>query len=350
MVQALLVIALVPAAIVLVKWGDDDLTNACSIAALAAGFALGGWHVVDRRVRAPGLPPRAAEYSGDALAIALVAWGAAVPLLTSWWDDRRTSTLAIAAGGAAGVLLLAYVLGLGPNRLAEKPKVEERIAEPADPTIGAQIRQRRRWWIGSLALIVIAGSVAFSVFVGFHVRNEEGNFNWDLAAVVGTATGTTLLAIATGVLATVTLLEVQASRVVARAASDEQAARSLPIVILEHVGITVVGGREVHVELEVRNVGLGAAVRGALQLRYIPKATILVDELLRATSLVSGETKPITARVDSSQPISSGWRRSDWLISGLFLDATGARHDMFDGQPEEGDERVRVVSPPGVIL
>jgi hypothetical protein len=348
--QALLVIALVPAAIVLVRWGDDDLRNACSIAALGAGFALGGWHVIDRRVRRPGLPPGPAEYSRDAVAIALVAWGAAVPLLSSWWDDRSASTLAIATGGAAGVVLLAHLLGLGLSRSVEQRRIEEPVAEPAGPTIGQRIRQRWRWWISGLALILIVGSVAFSVFVGFHVRDAEGNFNWDLSAVIGTATGTTLLAIGTGVLAAVTLLEVQASRQVARAASDEQAARSLPIVILEHVGISVVGGREVHVQLEVRNVGLGAAVRGALQLRYVPAATILVDELLRATSLVSGETKPITARVNSSQPIRSGWKRSDWSISGLFLDAAGARHDMIDGQTEEDDERVRVVSPPDVTL
>ena len=72
-------------------------------------------------------------------------------------------------------------------------------------------------------LVLAAGVVALSWYVG-HVGADEG-FSWELAAVFGTAVGTTLLAFTTGGLAYLTGRDVSATRELAQLQHDDQIAR-----------------------------------------------------------------------------------------------------------------------------
>src|SRR4051812_9072110 len=86
-----------------------------------------------------------------------------------------------------------------------------------------------------LTVVVIGGSA----FIGNHVPTNEGGFNWELAAVVGTALGTTFLALVTGYLGMQTSRDVQASRDVAELTREERRARERPIVILQRASMSV---------------------------------------------------------------------------------------------------------------
>ena len=76
--------------------------------------------------------------------------------------------------------------------------------------------RRRTIALSTLALI---GVIGLSTLVGF--VGEKHGFGWDLAAVFGTALGTTLLAIATGVLALLTWRDVNAAQELAQLTRDE---------------------------------------------------------------------------------------------------------------------------------
>jgi hypothetical protein len=190
----------------------------------------------------------------------------------------------------------------------------------------------------------VGGGFGFSTWVGFHVRKDH-RFNWELFAVVGTGIGTSLLALVTGFLALVTAGDVEASREIARTARDDQEARTRPIVLVEDIGLSVMTHGPTDVTITVRNAGLGAVVRGRLQLRYVAGVTILAEEMIYATSLVPGETKNFAFSVTPSQAIPSNWRRPEWSLSGVFLDAIGRAHTLIDGQPEEPDDRVTITTP-----
>jgi hypothetical protein len=199
----------------------------------------------------------------------------------------------------------------------------------------------------ALLLGIVAG-FSFSTWVGFHVE-QDNRFNWELFAVVGTAIGTSTLALVTGFLALVTAGDVQASRDIARTGREDQEARTRPIVVVEKVELTVTSQTNTHVEVTLRNAGLGAAVRGALQVRYVAGVTPLLEEVIYTTSLVSAETKRFVVEVKPNQALPNGWQHSDWSLSGVFLDAVGRPHWLIDGQPEEPHNRVAIVDPPGTF-
>jgi hypothetical protein len=71
----------------------------------------------------------------------------------------------------------------------------------------------------SWSAVALAVVVGLSVLVGF-VGSERG-FGWELAAVFGTALGTTLLAISTGLLALLTARDVSAAQELAQLTRDE---------------------------------------------------------------------------------------------------------------------------------
>jgi hypothetical protein len=130
---------------------------------------------------------------------------------------------------------------------------------------------RSVFW-SAIALAVVLG---LSVIVGF-VGSEHG-FGWELAAVVGTALGTTLLAISTGLLALLTARDVSAAQELAQltreearstalsiAAAQEQAktarttldAATQPFLTVGSVGPEVLNANSAH----VRNVGNATAI------------------------------------------------------------------------------------------
>jgi hypothetical protein len=206
-------------------------------------------------------------------------------------------------------------------------------------------RGTARLWVASFALITLTvAAIGAGVLVGFHVR-DHGGFNWGLAAVVGTATGTTLLAVVTGALAIVTTADVQATRQIAQVSRREQQARERPIVLLEDVSITIVNGVEATMTVHLRNAGVGVAVRGTVECaagrgdQQHGRVTIYV------TSLVSGEQKPVEATLTLDPPLFTNVE-SDWFASGIFLDAAGQSHKLTDGQWRPPKRRVRVIDPP----
>jgi hypothetical protein len=93
-----------------------------------------------------------------------------------------------------------------------------------------------RW--GVMA-VVLLGVIALSALVGLVGGEEE--FDWDLAAVFGTAVGTTLLALATGALAFWTLQEVSATKELAALSRRDQQLRERPVVIQEDAALSFSG-------------------------------------------------------------------------------------------------------------
>ena len=73
-------------------------------------------------------------------------------------------------------------------------------------------------------LAALAAVIALSWLVG--TIGGEHAFDWELAAVFGTALGTTLLAITTGALAVLTAREVSATKELASLTRDDQLARA----------------------------------------------------------------------------------------------------------------------------
>ena len=71
--------------------------------------------------------------------------------------------------------------------------------------------------------------LALSVIVGF-AASDEG-FGWEVASIFGTAVGTTLLALVTGLLAIGTWKDVRASQAMVELTRDEQYERIRPVVI-----------------------------------------------------------------------------------------------------------------------
>jgi hypothetical protein len=352
-------VALIAGAAGLVAWAGHVLIDACAVAALGAALAVAAYQLLDRRFgRDHFVGPQAAadEVAGAepmfrSLALMLIAWGAVLPLLNSWWESRSSKTLAIVAGAIGAVVIVKYLWLCGLGRRGEQVRQQQRradrsrgIAERPEPA--APDGRRWRWPLVAVVLLLfVAGGFGFSTWVGFHVRRDH-RFNWELFAVVGTGIGTSLLALVTGFLALVTAGDVEASREIARTGREDQEARTRPIVLVDKVELTVMSDGDTDVKIILRNAGLGAAVRGLLQLRYVAGVTTLVEEVIYATSLVSEETKEVTAQVTPSQAIPSDWRPSDWSLSGVFLDAAGRPHFLIDGQPEEPANRITVSDPP----
>jgi hypothetical protein len=353
---------LVAGAVALIVWAGDVLIDACAVAALGSGFALAAWQLLGRShlrgcddaETATGEPAGVVTIS-QSVSLILIAWGAALPLLTAWWANRSSQTFAIAAGAIGVVATVEYLRRRALRRHDVRVRAEPHAIDRT-PDLGLTTGElagpespRWRWRVVVLALLVsVSAGFGFSTWVGFHVRSDH-QFNWELFAIVGTAIGTSLLALATGFLGLVTTEDVQASREIARTGREDQEARTRPILLVEKVELTVMSHGPTDVGIIVRNAGLGAAVRGVLQLRYVAGVTALVEEVIYATSLVSGETKSFRARVTPSQAIPNDWRHSDWSVSGVFLDAGARPHGLIDGQPEEPSSRVTVTDPPAAL-
>jgi hypothetical protein len=234
----------------------------------------------------------------------------------------------------------------------------------------------RRNWSNVLFFALAAAAVAVTLWVGFNVPNgrndethfhrhgelgrQEGDhdeFNWELFGIVGTAFGTTLLAFATYVLASSTQTDVRATTALAATAQHTAEREQTPIVLLQRLRVRswlnqadASGAYHFRYEMELRNVGLGAAVRGMVRLVHEdPRTGTQTSADGRLTSLLAGERSPtveIEARVSNPPP--PGWSPStgapsELTVSGVFLDARGDLHHLIDGQPKEPQERVKIV-------
>lgn len=168
------------------------------------------------------------------------------------------------------------------------------------------------WSVAALVLVI-----ALSVIVGF-VGGEDG-FDWDLAAVFGTALGTTLLALATGLLALLTWRGVRATQELATLTQRDQQARERPVVIQQHASFSISG---VHGRLAVTlvNVGLGPALRVEVRASYIdPDHQPEIQQVTRP-AIQPGESDRFELDVRFTTPPPAGVQGDGFPLSGTYLD------------------------------
>jgi hypothetical protein len=173
---------------------------------------------------------------------------------------------------------------------------------------------------------------ALSAPVGFVAATGHTTFNWDVASIFGTALGTTALAGFTGALAFTTSGDVRATWELARLTQRDQEARERPVVVVHRAEVALKswelsseGGKsgvlKAHVAIDLRNVGLGPALRVAVEASHIE--TEYGPEVATATiaAISPDETATLRLEVPFASPPQDGEIRSDGVIlHGTFLD------------------------------
>jgi hypothetical protein len=142
------------------------------------------------------------------------------------------------------------------------------------PSYGILTRRRLAKWIIGLVVVI----VTLSLPIGFFAATGPETFSWDVASIFGTAVGTTALAGFTGALAFATSGDVRATWELAALTRADQEARERPIVFLHHAEWQQrredpVPGQDMPsqsgvVDVRLRNVGLGPALRVVIESRY----------------------------------------------------------------------------------
>lgn len=117
-----------------------------------------------------------------------------------------------------------------------------------------------KWWPALAIVGLMASSVIGGLIAGAFGDHGEAGIDWELAGIIGTALGTTLLAGATGLLALTTWRDVSATQEMVSLTRFELEARDKPYVIptvLHPVG----DNSAPQLKVEFRNPGRGPAVR-----------------------------------------------------------------------------------------
>jgi hypothetical protein len=202
---------------------------------------------------------------------------------------------------------------------------------------------------GLVAAVLVV--VALSTVVGF-VGTDDG-FDWNLAAVVGTAIGTTLLAGTTGALAFLTRGEVnatqqlavlteqevhalieqvrtsqaqaEASEELARLTKRDQDERQQPVVLQQQAGwkegrVDPKSVFDGEVLLTLRNVGLGPALRVQVTARYVDADQPIYVAHQTIPSILPGETIPVRLYVMFSAPRPEKVRADGFPVVGTYFD------------------------------
>jgi hypothetical protein len=198
------------------------------------------------------------------------------------------------------------------------------------PTYGVLTRRRVATWIVGL-LVIVAG---LSIPVGFFAATGHESFSWNVASIFGTALGTTALAGFTGALAFTTSGDVRATWELATLTRADQEARERPIVLLDHAEWQqrredLVPGQDVPsqsgvVDVRLRNVGLGPALRVVIESHYLDEthepeitpgsiAALMPGELARFELPVVFPRKPPQIDLDG------------FKIKGTYLDRSQRR-------------------------
>lgn len=187
--------------------------------------------------------------------------------------------------------------------------------------------------------VIFIGVIVGSVIVGLVVEPEStvavnsgkatveptaDRFNWELAALVLTGLGTTLLALATAVLSTATWQDVRAAQSMAiqmEKANDltrrEQNERMRPAVI----GAAGFGGGNHTLNVELHNIGGGPAIRVEVGAVYLGGTTIDVAGLNLAV-LTAGGSMPIELSFEGERP-PGGIDHGAFRVTGQFFDRLG---------------------------
>ena len=176
----------------------------------------------------------------------------------------------------------------------------------------------------ALLFVLLAGLLfGASVLIGF--KGPKPGFQWELAAVAGTAIGTIALAAATGWLAYSTRSDVRATWELARLTARDQAERERPVVLLAgtaYLRDPRIGERG-RLDVNLRNVGLGPALRVEVAPTYEDKGTFafnITPNPLVVPAISPGEMVTVAFAVSFTKTPTRGIRADGFPISGTYTD------------------------------
>lgn len=167
-----------------------------------------------------------------------------------------------------------------------------------------------------IAVTTLAGAAGLSIGVGFVGAPAHQRFDWLLAAGVGTALGTLLLAGYTAWLATTTRQEVGL-------AIEEQRARDRPIIVATPQGIgaapidVTIGKTVPTLSVRVRNIGLGPALELRVGVTWPPNEGR--GEETRAVWAVDQDEELLIPLSAWDEP-GGGFRFEDLRVDGWYKD------------------------------
>lgn len=190
-------------------------------------------------------------------------------------------------------------------------KTEERV----EPTSTAS--DRPALWH---ALVGIATVVGLSTLVGY-AGPPDDEFNWELAAIFGTAAGTTLLAAATYWLGYATRSEVRATQTLAELTRRDQAERERPVVLQRDAGFSG-SPQSGYVKVNLINVGLGPALRVRVSASYEGHSDWQPEiQTVTVAAIPPNGSETVDLYVRFPEPNQPGGVRGDGFpISGSYLD------------------------------
>jgi hypothetical protein len=188
-----------------------------------------------------------------------------------------------------------------------------------DDRLNSVSRPRAIGW-SFIAMLVVT---ALSVLVGF--LGSEHGFGWELAAVFGTALGTTLLAVATGVLGLLTWRDVSAAQELARLTREEAQATARSIEAAEQQAETARAALDAQTApfFTVGDVNPAVLTANSAQIRNVGNGTGIVTQAL----FVGADGGRFTASIpDPAVPPQEttairGWNPEEgmeWLTSDNF--------------------------------
>jgi hypothetical protein len=206
------------------------------------------------------------------------------------------------------------------------------------------------------AVVILAVIVALSITVGFwaaggeqpeaveiqlpdgttqtiHQFSDVEAFNWEVASIFGTAVGTTLLALVTGLLAIGTWKDVRASQSMVELTRAEQDERIRPVVIGGVVGATISGAQagrlySVTAKVGLTNVGGGPAVRVEAEVIWTGSAFVGEAGAIRADGQVirairAGQDVDDIVFVMKGDMQADEFRAEDLHVVGSYRDRLG---------------------------
>jgi hypothetical protein len=198
--------------------------------------------------------------------------------------------------------------------------------------------------------VTLAGAAGLSVVVGF-VGSEHG-FGWELAAVFGTALGTTLLAISTGLLALLTARDVSAAQELAQLTRDEAQRTQESLRIAGEQAEIARAALDAQTEpfLTVGSVAKEVLSDSSAQVRNVGNATAIVTQafFVGAEGVRFAAAIPDPAVPPGETTAIQGWPEAEdteWLtndnfsVVALYADVSGrergaVRLDVYRGEED----------------
>lgn len=185
-----------------------------------------------------------------------------------------------------------------------------------------------------LAVWGVAGFFAFAVvcfLVGHFASRDSQFFDWELAALIGTAIGTTALAVGTGALAYTTSGDVRATWALAELSRADQEVRQQPLMLIvgwewsdEEPPEDVSGV----LRILLRNVGLGPAAHLVIEARYTAgdaQAEIFPGI---ASAVMPGEEVSFSLPVIFSGQTPEGAEYGGFELGGSYFDRRGRDYEI----------------------